>query len=135
MYKFVAMGLVSAALLAGGMTGCTDPIPAMQDRMAQPSQVIMADYWLQHQLHVDVLPPERIGAGQLKPNVQLRNLTDSPRSVDFKITYLDERRIAVDNPIGWQHATVPPRGYTQLDIPASMSAAARDFTIEIRKAE
>jgi len=129
--------VLMAVVLAGmgmAISGCTDPIPALQDTIVQPPQVLMSDYWRQGQLRVEVLPPERVGAGQLKIGGQIRNLTDWPQSLDYKTWFVDERGVQVDNPIGWQHVVVPQRGYEQFSA-TSMSAEARDFRIEIRKAQ
>jgi hypothetical protein len=129
--------ILMAAVLAGAglaISGCTDPIPGLQDTIVQPPQVLMSDYIRQAQLRVEVLPPERVGAGQLKVGGQLRNLADWVQSLDYKVWFVDERGAPVDNPIGWQHVTIPQRGYEAFSA-TSMSAAARDFRIEIRRAQ
>jgi hypothetical protein len=131
----LAMGLVVAGMGGTlGLAGCTDPIPAMQDEIAQPPQVLMTDYLLQSRLRVTVMPPQRVGSGQLKVVVQVRNLWDSHQSVDYMYWFLDKNGARVDNQSGWQFVKVPPRGIEQFEF-VSMSAAAEDFRVQLRPAK
>jgi uncharacterized protein YcfL len=133
MKKLLMMALVAGAT-AMGLSACTDPIEAHQDEIVQPLQISFTDYWLRDDLAVTVLQPMRVGAGQAKVIVQLRNKRDWTKSVDYKYYFVDERGVQVDNPSGWQFARLPPKGTEQIEF-TSMSPAARDFRVQIRPAQ
>lgn len=130
--------LLLTALVAGmtglGVAGCTDPIAAHQDEIVQPLQISFTDYWLRDDLAVTVLQPMRVGAGQARIVVQLRNKRDWTVNTDYKYWFVDERGAQVDNPSGWQFVRIPPKGTEQFEF-VSMSPAARDFRVQIRRAQ
>jgi uncharacterized protein YcfL len=133
MKKLLMLALVAVA--AGmGLAGCTDPIEARQDEIVQPLQISFTDYWLRDDMAVTVLQPMRVGAGQAKVVVQLRNKRDWAKSVDYKYYFVDERGVQVDNPSGWQLVKLPPKGTEQIEF-VSMSPMARDFRVQLRPAQ
>ena len=132
MKKLLMMGLLAGAL-GGGLAGCTEPIPAMQDPL-MPLQISMQSTGLQNDLLVTVLPVTRVGAGQLHVDIQLYTKTDHDLSVDYKYYFVDDHGAQTDNPSGWQFVKVPARGTQQFEF-TSMSASAADFRVQLRRAQ
>jgi uncharacterized protein YcfL len=133
MKKLLMMTLMAGAM-GMGLGGCTEPIAAHQDEIVQPLQISFTEYWLRNEMAVTVLQPMRVGAGQARVVIQLRNKTDFPKAVDYKYYFVDERGVQVDNPSGWQLVKVPPRGTEQFEF-VSMSPMARDFRVQLRPAQ
>jgi predicted small secreted protein len=128
--------LVLAAVVtvtAASLTACNEPIPAYQD-IHHPLQVSMTDYYTQDSLRVNKITPERTGAGQLKVTVELFNRRDWEMTVDYKPRFMDKNGMQVDNDIGWQLVRIPQRGYQSFSF-TSMSAAAEDFQVQLRRAQ
>ena len=124
------------ALLATGLftSGCTEPIVADQNPY-MPSQVTMTDAWIQKDVYVKLLPPERTpGSGQLKAPIEIYNKRDWELSLDYTYTFVDKTGVQVDNPPAWEYLRIPPRGSKQI-APLSMSAAATDFRVQLRRAK
>lgn len=120
--------------LAVALAGCTEKIGAYQDP-EKPKQVMVTEYWLREQLRVDVSRPERVGAGQLKVNMNLYNTTDFPLLVQYKYVFTDRGGVQVDNiDAGWQSERIAPRETKPISF-TSMSAAAEDFQVTVRPAK
>ena len=127
--------LLTLALLAGlSMVGCTEPIVADQNPYV-PSQVTMTDAWIQKDVYVKLLPPERTaGSGQLKAPIEIYNKRDWELTLDYTYTFVDKSGTQVDNPPHWEFLRIPARGSMQI-APLSMSAAATDFRVQLRRAK
>ena len=130
MKKMLGLLLLGGAL---SMVGCTEPIVANQNPY-MPSQVTVTDYWLQNDIYVKVLQPERVGAGQLRAPIEIYNKTDHDLTIDYTYTFVDQGGVQVGNPPTWEFERLPPRGSKQI-APTSMSANAADFRVQIRKAK
>ncbi|HVT83487.1 MAG TPA: YcfL family protein [Phycisphaerae bacterium] len=132
MKRIVAPLLLAAVAL--GFAGCTEKIGAYQDPEA-PKQVMITEYWLRQQIRVNVPRPERVGAGQLKVNMNVYNTTDHDLLIQYKYIFTDKNGVQVDNiGAGWESERIAPRDTHPISF-TSMSAAADDFQVTIRPAK
>ena len=129
--KLLTLGLLAAA---SSLSGCTDPIVADQNPYL-PSQVTLTDAWLQKDMYVKLLPPDRVpGSGQLRAPIEIYNKRDWELTLDYTYTFVDKNGTQVDNPPSWEFIRIEPHGSRQI-APVSMSAAATDFRVQIRRAK
>ena len=131
MSKLLSIALLSAGLCV--MSSCTEPITANQNLYITP-QVSISDYWLREDLSVTVQQPQRVGAGQLKVPIEIRNNRDWELHLDYSYSFVDKGGTQVDSPTAYEFLRIPPRGSAQI-APTSLSAMAADFHVFIRRAK
>ena len=122
------------AVITLGFSGCIEKIGAYQDSQ-WPKQVSVSEYWLREQIRVNVPRPERVGAGQLKVNMTIYNVTDFDLLIQYKYVFTDKNGVEVDQSgAGWESERIAPRTTQHIEF-TSMSAAADDFQVTIRPAK
>jgi uncharacterized protein YcfL len=123
-----------ALVLVGGLTACTDPIPAQQDALKTYPQVHLTNHYLQAWTRVQQVDLKYLGAQQLRVAVVIRNLTNDDLPIDYRYRFLNESGMEVEQVSSWQAMVLPKRGYREITI-TSMTALAKDFDLQIRQAE
>ncbi len=126
-------GLGALLPLALAMSACTDPIPAYQDPLPDYPQVHVEAYLLQNLIRVQAPIVSRVGAGQLRVDIPIRNLADRDLPIDFVYYFYDARGVLIAPPSSRQFVSIPRKGISQIEF-TSLSAAA-DFRVEIRYAK
>lgn len=127
--KFLAAAVVLPAAML--MTGCNEPITADQDTIAQMPQVHLATYTLRQEVKIEAIQTPRVGAGQLKVMMPVRNLTDHDLSIDY-VYYFYNHGVMAEGPSAHMHLTIPRKGSDQIEF-TSLSAVD-DFRVEIMDA-
>jgi len=127
--RIVLAALAMGALLS--LSACTEPIALKPDPIATPPQVHLTEYGLQNDIYGTVLPPHRVGSGQLDVTVRLYNKTGHELQVDYQYSFLDQGGATVETPSGWHALRIAPKGWAEAKF-TSMTAQAADFTVQIR---
>src|SRR5262249_17754173 len=123
----------ATAALSLALAACDNPpLPAYQAH-DMPSQVTVTDWWLQQDMRVSQVTPERVGAGQLKVTVQVYNTTDHDLTLDYKYWFTDKNGTAIEKDTGWQFFRVAPRGFETYSF--TSIGAVDDFRVQMRKAQ
>jgi uncharacterized protein YcfL len=131
MLKKILPVLVGASL-AISLAGCTDPIPAEQETLAEYPQVHVDSYSLQNDIVVQPPIPSRVGAGQLRVDIPIRNKTDSDLNLDYKYYFTDKNGVQVEHDTSWQAIRIPRKGIDQIEF-TSLTPAPADFRVELRR--
>jgi len=128
MFKKSMMLMLAAATLS--LAACTDPIEVRSDKFSQYPQVHTESYYLKEWTRVQEPQAVRVGAGQLKVMIPIRNLTDNELQLDYIYTFTDPRGITVEGPSSRQFVRLPRKGIGQIEF-TSMTATAADFRVQI----
>ena len=120
--------------LAVAMSGCTDPIPALEDPLPDYPQVHVEAYLLQSLVRVQKPILSRVGAGQLRVDIPIRNLADRDMQLDFVYYFYDQAGVLIAPPSSRQFLMVPRKGISQIEF-TSLSGNAQYFRVEIRYAK
>ncbi len=126
-------GVAAVLPLVLAMSGCSDPIPALQDPLPDYPQVHVEAYLLQNLIRVQPPILSHVGAGQLRVDIPVRNLADRDLGIDFIYYFYDSRGVLIAEPSSRQFVSIPRKGISQIEF-TSLSPAA-DFRVEIRYAK
>lgn len=125
-------GFATLLPLVLAMSGCSDPIPALQDPLPDYPQVHVEAYLLQNLIRVQTPILSHVGAGQLRVDIPVRNLADRDLGIDYVYYFYDSRGVLIASPSS-QFVSLPRKGISQIEF-MSLSPAA-DFRVEIRYAK
>jgi uncharacterized protein YcfL len=109
--KLLPVGLLATV----AMVGCTGQIDAQQDGVQQYKQVSVDAYSLSTDIRVQPPVYERIGNGQLRVKLLVRNLRDHDLNVDYQYRFVDEAGMEVEPPTSWQHQRIARKGVAQVE--------------------
>ena len=129
--KKVLMGCVGAVMLVA-VGGCTDPIAARQDTFYPFPQISVDSYSLQNDIAVQPPVVSRVGAGQLKAQIVVRNLTNKAIDLDYKFWFVDVNGVQVEGDKSWLSKRIHARGMDTIEF-SSLTASAADFRVQMRR--
>ena len=128
--KLLAAAVVLPVMMV--IAGCNEPITADQDTIAQMPQVHLETYTLRQQVKIESIQTPRVGAGQLKVLMPVRNLTDSDLSLDYIYYFYNHGAIA-EGPSSRMHIMIPRKGSSQIEF--TSLTPVDDFRVEIMDAK
>ena len=130
MKKMLASCACAAMLVA--IAGCTDPIAANQDTYSPFPQVSVDSYSLKFDIAVGEPVISRVGAGQLRVDMTVRNLTNNDINLDYKFYFVDVNGVQVENDKSWLSKRIPTRGMDTIEF-TSLTSSAADFRVQMRR--
>ena len=131
MLKKVLTGCASAVMLMA-VAGCTDPIAANQDTYYPYPQVSVDSYSLKYDIAVGAPVVSQVGAGQLRVDMTVRNLTNKDIDLDYKFYFVDVNGVQVEGDKSWLSRRIPTRGMETIEF-SSLTSSAADFRIQMRR--
>jgi len=130
MNKMLGCLVVAGAMMAAGLSGCTDPIAASQDPIQVYPQVQVDSYWMASWARVGTPVPMRVGAGQLEVAIPIRNLNDYDLQVEFQYRFKNKAGVLIEEP-GRGSVRVPRKDQAEIRF-TSMTPLAEDFQVTLR---
>src|SRR5581483_949108 len=125
--------LPCAALLALLIAGCGShdvaPTPAQSDQYAPQQIGFSGEDDLRDHLAFQPITRTFDNSGLLHIIVPVRNTIDQDVTVDYKVTWMDDRHSPVDTATAWQTKTLHSNIFEYIEA-TSTSPRARDFQID-----
>jgi hypothetical protein len=120
--------------LAAGLAGCTtEQAPPSQPMAPVPAQVDFSDSDLRGDLGVGTVRMWRDPSQLLHVTVPVRNLTQTPMPIDWRVTYYDVNGIPLDAPTGWAAITLSPNVFQDV-MSNCWTPRGYDFKMDLRYA-
>jgi uncharacterized protein YcfL len=128
--KTAILILASMVFLAGCTSSPKPPLNARDDPY-RPEQVQYVDTDLRSDTAVGIIKLDRDQAGILYVTVPIRATTNKTRSIDYRVTFFDERGRPLAGTAGWTPKML--NGNTFEYITAnSLTPEAKDFQMDLR---
>jgi uncharacterized protein YcfL len=124
--------VLAGASLAMFLAACTGPIAAQQDTLTEYPQVHVDSYSLRNDVVIQPPVASRVGAGQLRVDIPIRNKTDGDLNLDYKYYFTDKNGVQVEHDTSWQAVRIPRKGIETIEF-TSLTPAPADFRVELKR--